>query len=515
MKLANRQNLREPDISKTDFDIVSSEEGADLQGEEVLSIRAIKKRSIMGVATYALRTIVLQLINFVAVAVFSIYLKPDEFGTYGLVIAISGFFTIISDIGLGASIIQRKEEPTNLQLRTVFTVQQVLGWIVCVLIIAVGYAMYILGKINLTGFYLSAAWGLTFPIVSFKTISSLLLERRLEFSKLTVPVIFETLSFNLVAIFLMWKGYGVTSFAVATIVRSLIGVAVMWYIKPWEMGLAFSRKAFDDLMHVGLKFQLNDMLAKTKDELFSIIVRFMVTGDGYGYMQWAQKIANLPRNFTVDSVLAVTFSTYARMQHDPNMRRRAIEKTIFFVTLVAFPVAAGLSSMSYPLLHVVTKLNKWEPAVASITFFSIAIALSTISTPLVSMLNAIGKINISLHLMVMWTILQWIVTPLCIHFYGFTGVALAQALIGLTVFFVVFITKKFVSFSLLDQIWRQFVAMVIMVLVLYVFRSIWAQSLWYVIVGVVTGGIVYLGFMMLFGYKKVTLEMRSLLEARR
>ena len=43
--------------------------------------------------------------------------------------------------------------------------------------------------------------------------------------------------------------------------------------------------------------------------------------------------------------------------------------------------------------------------------FALSVGWAAISTPLVNTLNAIGKINRSLKLMVIWTLLTWIVTP--------------------------------------------------------------------------------------------------------
>jgi O-antigen/teichoic acid export membrane protein len=497
-----------------DVDLVATPEGAQVQGLNTADVQHIKRKSVTGALSYAFRTVALQGVNATAAVLLSMFLSVEEFGVYGFVVVISSFFTIISDIGLGASLIQKQNEPNRDELRTIFTVQQALGWTVCVLIILTAYGMMHAGKLTLPGFYLAAAFGLSFPIVSLKTISSLLLERRLEFNRLVIPTMVEAFVFNIIAVFFAWKGLGVLSYAIAVLARSIIGVIVMWSIEPWDIGLGFSKKAFNDLMKVGLKFQLNDMLAKAKDELFTIIVRFMLTEKGFGYVQWATKFANMPRSFTIDSVLAVTFPTYSRLQQDSKLMGKAIEKTVFFITLIALPILAGFSIMFFPLIHVFPRLLKWEPALMSLVLFSISIAFSTISTPLVSTLNAMGKINITLRLMVMWTILQWVVTPICIHFYGFTGVALAQALIGLTAFLVVFLTKKYVPFSLTDQVWRQSLAAITMVVALYWLRNIWSLSIFHLIAGVMLGGSIYAGLMLIFGYRKVTLEVRSLREAR-
>ena len=77
--------------------------------------------------------------------------------------------------------------------------------------------------------------------------------------------------------------------------------------------------------------------------------------------------------------------------------------------------------------------------ILDVYFFAINAALSSVSTPLTNALNAIGKIKITLYLMVFWTVSTWVLTPLAIVFYGFNGVSYASAFIALSVVFVVII----------------------------------------------------------------------------
>jgi O-antigen/teichoic acid export membrane protein len=54
------------------------------------------------------------------------YLGRYEFGVFAIVSAIINFLVYFSDIGLAAALIQKKERPTETDLRTTFLVQQIL-----------------------------------------------------------------------------------------------------------------------------------------------------------------------------------------------------------------------------------------------------------------------------------------------------------------------------------------------------------------------------------------------------
>ncbi len=501
--------MRTPD---QDLDLSSSDIGATLEGETQLEAGEIKKRSLRGVFSYLLRTILLTGVGVIAMLLLGAKLRPEEYGVYGLVVTISGFFTIISDIGLAASLIQQKERPTLRELRTVFTVQQLLAWIVFGLILLTSLVLKQYGKLSMEGVLLSLAFAISFPLVSLKTISSILLERELRFDRLIIPAILETVAFNLVAVFLAFKGLGVMSFTYGVLVRTFLGVSAMLLLKRWSFGIDFSWADFKRLMRVGGGFQLNDMLAKTKDDLFYISVALFLPQRDYGFITWAKQWSRQPYALTVDNITAITFPTFSRLQHDETLLRKAIEKTIFFVTLIAFPLLGGLSVMIVPFIRIFPIYLKWEPALLSLALFSFSLAFAAFSTPLISTLNAIGKINLSLKMMVFWTVSQWAMAPFLLKWFGFNAIALIAAILGLTSLMVVALVRHHIRFNFVDQIWRQTLATIVMILILWQTWGLWSRSLPFLILGVVLGGVIFATLIGATGYRKVFEETRSLLK---
>lgn len=502
------------DVSATsDFDVVADSSGATLQTGE-LQTETIKKRSMAGIVSYVFRTVFLNGVAIATQLVLSGLLNDKDYGVYGLVVTMSGFFNIISDIGLAASLIQKKDPPTTEELRTVFTVQQGLTWLVFLLTCLTSYFLYTHGKLSLEGLYLAAAFGISFPIVSFKTISSILLERQLEFNKLVIPNIAETLISNAVLIVLALKGFGVRSFTYSVLIKAISGVIIMLALKRWDMGLGFSKRVFMDLMKIGTRFQLNDMLAKTKDDLFYLTVAMFMPTAQYGYITWAKLWSRLPYSLTVDNVTAITFPAFSRLQHDHSLLKRGIEKTIFFVTLIAFPMFAGLGVMITPFIHVFPVYLKWQPAILSLGLFSFSLAFASFSTPLVNALNAIGKVGQTLKIMVFWTAAQWALYPLLYVKFGYQAVPLISAILSLTSIVVVFMVRAHVKFDFLDQIWRQTLATLTMMAVLFEMSQVWSRSPLYLVLGVVLGGAIYVSLMVVTGFEKIRGETLSLIKKR-
>src|SRR5258708_6945550 len=115
--------------STRDLDVVGTDQGVSLQGEGLIQSQEIKRRSVKGAFAYIFRAFLLTGISAVALLLVGAKISPAEYGIFGMVVTITGFFTVISDVGLADSIIQKKETPTLRELRTVFTAQQILAWV--------------------------------------------------------------------------------------------------------------------------------------------------------------------------------------------------------------------------------------------------------------------------------------------------------------------------------------------------------------------------------------------------
>ena len=474
------------------------------------SLQEIKQKSVSGVASFFIRTAFLQAIGLGAQLFLSAFLSAAEFGIYGFVIQIIGLLTFFSDIGLAASLIQKKDAPSISDYRTAFTIQQILSWLIFGITLLIAASGLVQNTVGEPGVWVLLSLGISFPILTFKTVSGVMLERELDFGKLVLPQIIEQLVFNGVLIYLAWQGFGVLSYAYAIILRSIVGTVAMLFIKPWSIRLTIDRSSLKNLMNFGLKFQANDLIARFKDNLFFIfIARFMSTTE-YGYISWAKQWSMYPYTLTVQNVMAITFPTFSRLQGHNHALQRAIEKSLFFISLSIFPLLIGMCVFIFPLTQIVNRYQKWEPAIFSFVLFTLSIAWAAVSSPLVNTLNAIGKINTTLKLMIFWTALTWIITPVLVRMYGFNGVAIASLIISFTSFIPIILVKKLIALNVLEQIWRQTLAAGVMAIVGILGMKFWSQGFSYFFIGMLLTALSYGGTMIALGKNKLVFELSSL-----
>lgn len=458
---------------------------------ETLSTEVVNKRVVKGIGILTARTFLIQGIAFFANALLTVFLEPQEYGVFFLVSALINFLAYFGDIGFAAALIQKKEKLTRLELRTIFTAQQVLVLSLLIIVLVITPVIENIYKLNQKAVYLLWAVALSLLLSSLKTIPTVLLERRLEFNKWIIPQIVETIVFNLTVVFLAWKGYGVTSFTIGVLLRGFSGLLVTYIVQPWFPGLAFSFSAFKSVLKFGVPYQANALLAMVKDDGMIILLGGILGQTGLGLLGWAQKWAYAPLRFFMDQVIKVTFPAFSRLQDKKQELSTAVSKAILFICILAFPSLVILVLIAPSLTEIIPKYSKWSPALTALMLISITAALASITTPLTNTLNAIGKISITFRLMIMWTVLTWIFVPALAVLYGLNGAAFGFTLVGLSSFVAIFIASKYVKVDYLQNVGKPLLAALLMGLSLQFVRSLLVISLMQVILMIVVGLIIY------------------------
>ncbi|PIZ98541.1 MAG: hypothetical protein COX78_03045, partial [Candidatus Levybacteria bacterium CG_4_10_14_0_2_um_filter_35_8] len=230
-----------------------------------------------------------------------------------------------------------------------------------------------------------------------------------------------------------------------------------------------------------------------------------------GYIGFAQKWAFTPLRLIMDNIIRITFPSFSRLQHEKDVLSKALEKSIFAATFFIFPCLMGLVMLAPYFINIIPKYSKWEPAILALSFFSLNAALSSISTPLTNALNAIGKIKITLYLMIFWTLATWIITPFAILVYGFNGVAIASGIISFSIIIVIYLVKRYIKFNIF-VIGYPLLATLIMGLFLYLINPIVIKNLWTILFMVILGAVIYFLSIFIFAKKELIANLKIIRE---
>jgi O-antigen/teichoic acid export membrane protein len=475
------------------------------------NLNIIKKKSVSSVMVLTFRTIILQVIAFIGYFFITVFLGREEFGLFILVSALVDVLGYFSDIGLAAALIQKKTKPNLKEIRSTFTIQQGLVLTAILLLVLLSPLIKRYYSLDKEGMILLYSFGIAFFFSSLKTIPTVLLERKLEFDKIVIPQVVETIIFNLVVVVLAWRGFGVTSYTAAVLLRAVSGTGLMYILAPWKIGFAFSKKDLKSLLKFGVPFQANSLLAVVKDKFMILFLGGVIGKSGIGLIGWAEKWANLPLRYFLDNTNKVAFPAFSRLQHDQRGLKRGVEAVLYFLGLLIFPALAGFCLIARPLTEIIPRYEKWQPALIPLYFYALAAFWGAISTLLTNALTAIGRIRVVFKLMVMWTVLTWLFTPFLAFKYGYVGVAVAASLVSFSSVVAIWQAKKYIVFNLLENVLPTLFSTFIMMLGVLGLQKVMTINLISLILQVLVGIIVYAVNLVLINRQKLFKEIKILL----
>lgn len=412
-----------------------------------IDLEVVKKRAVKGVVVLTGRTFFLSILSFLATGLLTVFLDPSQFGIFWMVSAVVNFLAYFSDIGLAAALIQKKEKVREEDLSTTFLVQELLVFAILVVLFFATPIFVKIYNLDFEGKLLLYSLGISLFLSSLKTIPSVLLERELEFGKLVLPQILENLTYNILAVFLAWRGFGLRSFTYSVLSRGLVGLVAMYLLRPWKPKILFARSSFSHLIKFGLPYQVNTLLATVKDDGLTAVLGGILGGAGLGLLGWAQKWGQAPLRFFMDQVIKVTFPAFSRMQDEKDQLRSSLERSLFFISLLVFPSLFGLLALAPLLVEIIPKYIKWQPALIPLYLIGGNTVFAAVSTQLTNLLNATGRIKTTFKLMVMWTALSWFLIPFLAYRFGVNGAAFGYLLLGASSIVAVIIVRRFLPFS--------------------------------------------------------------------
>lgn len=480
-----------------------------MEQEEILG------KTIKSIVALTSRSLFLQLISAVALIFLGALLTHEEVGVYIVIVAITRIFTFFTDLGLGAALVQKSTDLDKNDLNTAFFVQTVL--VGAVVIIGLLATPFVVKFSHLSGasVFLYQVLVFTLFISSLKMIPSILLERKLAFDKQIVPQIVESLVFNSLLIFFALRHFGVASYSWSILISALVGLPIYYLISPWLPTFTFSFDSAKKLVRYGVPFQSKSVLAIIKDDLLTFFLSAVVGPGGVGYWGFAQKFAYYPFRFIVDSVTKVTFPAYSRIQHEREILRTGLEKSLLAVSILVFPILTLMALLAKNLILLIPKYHQWLPALPSFYFLCGAAILSALSNIMINALDATGRVKTTLGLMIFWIILTWGSVLILLPKFGFTAIAMANFLVASTIVVTIYLVKQTVKFNFLANIYQPAVATVAMAVGTFILIKNLPNNFLTIGLISVVAAIIYLGAMLVLGKKALINDLRIVIKALR
>lgn len=404
-----------------------------------LDSREVTRRALGGFRTILVRSLGQRGLQMVGNILLARWLAPKTFGLYAIVSFIVGMAGFFSDLGLTASLVQRKGALTEEDLRTGFTLTLVLNMVV------VGAMVLLAGPLvrlydndgNVGAVQVMAA---TVLLSTFTVIPVVRLERALRFERLSFADLAAQFAYVGIAVPLAmryWHRPGLAAeeattavwvFVFATVGSKLVHLILVNIESPWMPRLSWDLQRMRALLAFGLPFQLNGIVNVLKDNFVPTFVAFVTSPEDVGYLVWSIGLATNAL-FLIPLVSKVAFPAFSRLQHDLPALKSSIESSIRWTAATVFPATFILAALARQIVEHVYG-PKWLPGLPSFYLLCLPMLNAAYSTVMVSALYGMGQAKTVLRLTITWAIAGWALgVPLTLIF-GMEGFAGALCLVS-------------------------------------------------------------------------------------
>ncbi len=275
-------------------------------------------------------------------------LGPESFGLFAAAFLVIGIGNILAEMGLGSALVQKKKL-SEADVRFVFT------W-VCLAGVLMSGITYLLADVIAQFFederIASVMRGLSpvFILQSLSIVPLALLKRDLEFKTIQiVQVLSYLIGYMLVGVGFALAGAGVTSLVAAWIGQSALSAALFYSfkrhpMKPIILGEGHGLKKF------GIRALFTNMANWAIGNVDNLLVGKVFGPTALGLYSVSYNLVRTPADHLVVTLQTVLFPASARAQDNLDSLRRAYLIVVAAVSLVAFPVFAGIAAVTDTLI---------------------------------------------------------------------------------------------------------------------------------------------------------------------
>jgi O-antigen/teichoic acid export membrane protein len=368
-------------------------------------------------------TFVDQILSQVIFLVFSIFLAriltPSIFGIVSMVTIFSNFAALFIDLGFSAALIQKKEV-TAAHYSSVF-------W----LNVGIGFLMYLIFYISaplISLFYnqpeltlLIRVICLSFIVSSFASVQANILIKELQFKKKVIINWISMLIGYTLAFIMAYKGYGVWSLVMMTLLTAILNSILYWFVSKWVPLFIFEWKKVKELSHYGLNFLGEASVNYWSRNFDNFIIAKVLGSTDLGIYTRAYSLMLLPLRNVSTIITKVMFPAFSKKQDDIQVLKKYYLSIIQYIALITFPLMIGLSLVSKEFVLLFFG-DKWLAMIPVLSILSGLGAIQSIVSLNGLIYNSLGKVNIAFKVSILTNIVLVIAFIIGVN-YGLIGVA--------------------------------------------------------------------------------------------
>lgn len=384
----------------------------------------LKRKLLSGFAWNAAAGASVQLTRLVVGVILARLLSPRDYGLAGMVLVFSGLALALSDLALGAGLVQREEIDED-DRSTVFWTSCATGVVLAAVCAAVS------GPV--ARFYhqpavrpLLLAFSLTFVIGPLVTTQIALLQREMRFRAIETRTIVGAVSAAVVAVALALAGFGAWALIAQQLTLGAVSAALVWRFSDWRPTRRFSVHSLRTMGGFGFRILGSRLLSYANQNVDNVLVGRFVGAAALGTYALAYNVMLMPLTRLVGPVRETMLPALARAQNDLPRLAELWLRANRMLTALMLPATLGLVVVAPDLVPVVLG-SRWAGVTRVLQLLAIAAPLRSAFALCSAVLTALGRAGTLLRCTILASILQIGGFVVGLH-WGIVGVAASFAI---------------------------------------------------------------------------------------
>lgn len=306
-------------------------------------------------------------LSFISFSILAWLLTKDDFGLAGYATIAINFLDVLSDLGIGASLIYYKEKPkaNDTAFWSSIVVGGLLFGLTWVSAPFVGSYFNDLRVIPIT-----RVLAFTFPLTSLGNVHKSLTIKQINFRKKFVPDFFQSMSKGIISIILALLDFGAWSIVLGQVFGELVSSIVYWIVVPWRPKLAYSFDLLVKFLNYGLGTIGVNGIGILLLNIDYLIVGKVLGTEALGVYTLAFRVPELLIKQMNGILSRVLFPVFSKIRDDIDSLKTAFFNTLKYVSIISVALGVGLAVVAEPMVNVLFS-EKWIEAVPVIQLISL------------------------------------------------------------------------------------------------------------------------------------------------
>ena len=326
--------------------------------------------------------------NLAVMSVLSRILSPAEYGTVGIVVAISGLASIILEFGFNSAIIQ-KSELEEVHLSTIF-------YLVLMGSVAIYGIVFFLSPV-IADFYripeitaMLRVSALSFIVNAWNLVPSALITRNMMFKEQSIRNVGLTVLVGVVAIGLAFMGWGAWALVFQTLLSTFILVLVNVWLTKWRPRRLFNLAAITQMFHYSKYLFFSGAMDAVFTRLDALLIGKALNVQSVGFYSRARGMENMVQGVTTSSLNAVMFPYFSKMQEDEAQIISLFYRFFNIIATVIF-LFTGLAYINAPWLFDLLFGQQWRISAGYYRIMALSAFAFPLSALMLSVVSARGN----------------------------------------------------------------------------------------------------------------------------